>query len=53
MKFRVRFTGREVGAIGITYEIETEVEIDIQDAVIMKLYDNYEHISGVNYERLD
>jgi hypothetical protein len=43
----IKFRGRQVGAIGIT-TINTElVKADTQEEAILKLYDKYEHISGV------
>jgi len=47
-KFKVSFTGRLIGAIGIFYKIRTEVEMPKESApeqIKLKLYDKYEHIS--------
>lgn len=44
------FTGRQVGAIGITYYIVTEVKGENEEKATIALYDRYEHISGLKLE---
>jgi len=48
-KFKVSFTGRLIGAIGIFYKIRTEVEMDkdsTSEQILLKLYDKYDHTTG-------
>lgn len=47
MRYTAKFTGRQVGAIGIFHKITAEVEAESPDAATLKLYDQYEHISGL------
>jgi hypothetical protein len=47
MKYVARFTGRMVGAIGITYPISATVEASNPQEASLKLYDRYEHIFGL------
>lgn len=42
--FRIRFTGRTKGAIGIFYPITAYREAADPDAAVLALYDAYEHI---------
>jgi hypothetical protein len=49
--YKLRFLGRNKGAIGTIYKITTEVEANSLDGAVLKLYDQFEHISLV--ERLD
>ena len=39
------FTGRQVGAIGITENHVKEVRAETYDKAVTKLYDTHEHIS--------
>lgn len=48
--YTARFTGREVGAIGITYYIVTEVNAENEEKATLALYDRYEHISGLKLD---
>lgn len=46
--FKVSFTGRKIGAIGIFYKIKTEVIAPNEatnEEIRLKLYENFEHIS--------
>ncbi len=45
--YRADFTGRTVGAIGITYKIKTTVQGDNLGAAQLALYDRFEHISAL------
>ena len=45
--YRFRFIGRKVGAIGITYPITHEVEAFNESEAFLKLYDTYDHITGL------
>ena len=42
--FRMRFTGRKAGAIGITYPICATVRANSRESALQKLYTIYEHI---------
>jgi len=42
--YNCHFIGRKVGAIGITYPIETNIEADNPKEALSRCYDNYEHI---------
>ena len=50
MKFYIEFYGRENGAIGIRSHYARTVEADSRDAAILKLYENFEHISVLKIE---
>jgi len=43
--YKITFHGREVGAIGIFYQITATVQAENEEGAKLKLYDNYEHIS--------
>ncbi len=43
-EFDITFLGRLNTSIGITYHIVEKVRADSEEAAILKLYDNYEHI---------
>ena len=43
--YKVKFYGREKGAIGIRYIIETTVQGKNIEEATLNLYDRYEHIS--------
>lgn len=43
--YRIEFTGRTKGAIGITYPIIEWVEAESPSKAVLKLYDKHEHIS--------
>jgi hypothetical protein len=43
--YTARFYGRLKGALGVSYWIETQVEVDAIETARIKLYDRYEHIS--------
>jgi len=45
--YTITFTGRKIGAIGITYEIIEHVIAESQNAAILKLYDDYDHIKVI------
>lgn len=47
-RYTASFTGRKVGAIGITYYIQDWVEAENEEQAKLKLYDKYEHITGLN-----
>jgi hypothetical protein len=42
--YKIIFTGRTKGALGITYSIEEEVQANNPEEARLKLYDRYEHI---------
>lgn len=47
MKYRLRFSGRKVGALGIGNPgVTTEVEADNPKEAALKAYDTHEHIWG-------
>jgi hypothetical protein len=48
--YRASFTGRKVGAIGITYFIIDYVEAENEEQARLKLYDRYEHITGLKLD---
>lgn len=43
--FKISFTGRKLGAIGKFYSFAEKVQAENEEAAILKLYDNYEHLS--------
>jgi hypothetical protein len=47
VRYRAEFWGRTIGAIGVTSRYVVEVEADNLEAARLKLYDTYEHISGL------
>lgn len=51
-KYQANFTGREVGAIGIFYDIKHVVEANNQEEAKLKLYDYYEHINNLSLTEL-
>ena len=46
-KYKFEFTGRLIGAIGITYLCTKEVYADSIEQAKLKLYDTHEHISNI------
>lgn len=48
MLYRVGFTGRPLGSIGIIRYFDLTIEASDEKAVLLKLYDEYEHITVVN-----
>lgn len=52
-KFKVKFTGREVGAIGVFSHFELIIEAPDEDAARLKIYDTHEHLHfGVAIEEI-
>jgi len=47
VRWQAEFTGRELGAIGVTHRIEIKVEEETEEAARMLLYKCYEHISSL------
>lgn len=45
--YKIRFSGRKKGAIGLTYETSADVEADNVPAAVIRLYDAHEHIENV------
>jgi hypothetical protein len=45
MRYRVLFSGRPRGAIGITYRHDVTVEARDEESARMVLYETHEHIS--------
>lgn len=43
-RYRATFTGRKIGALGVSYRIETEVMGNDEDRARINLYDKFEHI---------
>lgn len=50
--FECRFTGRQVGAIGIFYKCKVRVEATSEPAAHSKLYDTHEHITGLKIREI-
>lgn len=54
--FEITFTGRKVGAIGITHAIRVKMQAlnkdDAYSAFIRNAYSRYEHISHVNVQEV-
>jgi hypothetical protein len=46
-QYTARFTGREIGAIGIVYYIVAHVKGKNKEDATLKLYEKYEHIQGL------
>ena len=47
MKFRLRFSGRKIGALGVGNPgVTTEVEANTAKEAALKAYDTHEHIWG-------
>lgn len=53
MKYNATFIGREVGAIGISYNITATVEGANEEAARLALYDRYEHILGLQLKAVE
>ena len=45
--FKISFTGRKNGAIGIFYRITEKVKAESKESAINKLYEKYEHITNI------
>ena len=43
-QYRVIFTGRKVGAIGIFYSVTLDVEADSPESGLLACYETHEHI---------
>ena len=52
MKYKIRFTGRKVGAIGIVSSNVITIEAVSAYAARIRLYENYEHIRGISIEEV-
>lgn len=46
--YRAKFVGRETGAIGICYPIETDVSGFSRDNAILNLYERFEHLRDIS-----
>lgn len=44
--YRIEFSGRTKGAIGVFSSYTETVEADSKESAILKLYDAYEHVHG-------
>ena len=44
-KYKIKFVGRKLGAIGICCKYEVVVESQDPESAKLKLYDNFEHIT--------
>ena len=51
--YKTSFNGRQAGALGITYRIETTVKAEDADKAALKLYDKYEHINHLNIKEVN
>jgi hypothetical protein len=49
MRFKIKFNGRKIDAIGITYPITEEVEADSAPEAREKLYEKYDTITNVRF----
>ena len=47
-KFKFRIIANELGAIGKRYKYTATTEANDKEEAILKLYDNYEHISIIS-----
>lgn len=45
MKYKIKFIGRQIGAIGKFYNHTVIVEANSEEEARLKLYDKFEHIS--------
>ena len=52
MRWKATFSGKLKNAIGITCGIIDHVNTGDEKKARIKLYDKYEHISGLNLEKL-
>lgn len=43
--FHLNFSGKRIGALGISYPIAEKVEAVDEEAAWLKMYEKYEHIS--------
>ena len=50
--YKISFTGRLKGAIGIFYPITDKVQATDEKAAILALYDKYEHISNPKVKKI-
>lgn len=51
--YRITFSGREIGAIGIMLIFRETVRAESEEAAILKLYDRFEHILVGKLEKLE
>lgn len=52
-KYRITFSGRNKGAIGVFHFIETEVEAADIPSAVLALYDRFDHVHGPKIRLLD
>ena len=52
-KYRAKFTGRELNAIGIFYEIDTVVLGKDEEDANINLHDRFEHIMHLELEAIN
>jgi len=51
-RYEIKFIGRALGAIGITYPITAVVEAEGEEQARLKLYDEYDCVVGAKVRRL-
>lgn len=51
--YKVKFSGRKIGALGVSYVMHTTVKADSVEDARLKLYENYDHISLLSCESLE
>lgn len=44
MRYRIKFSGRKIGAIGISYDHDLTVEADNPESALLACYETHEHI---------
>lgn len=44
MRYRIKFSGRKIGAIGIFYPVALDIEADDPTDALLKAYETHEHI---------
>lgn len=48
MIYNIKFTGRLIGAIGITYPMQAVVVAESEQAAIAELYETYENVHNIS-----
>jgi translation initiation factor IF-3 len=50
--YKVKFTGRRIGAIGIFYRFSLKVKAENEEQATLKLYEKYEHIQQLEFKEV-
>jgi len=53
MKYKAKFNGRKINAVGIFYDIETTVDGDNEEQARLNLYERFDHIMKLKLTPID